>query len=321
MEIAFENPDPHAPEAGRPAIHRFSHEAMATVFGIWIRHEDGKYAEQAAWDAFRLLERIETDLNRFEPSSDISRLNAIAPGDRLRLGQSAFECLEQAFAVYRSTGGAFDVTAGGTKDFWNRGPSLWKRFSVRFTGSLPPIGMHHLHLQIDEWTVATDAPVRVDLGAIGKGYAVDRMLGRLAEWDLTDALVHGGASSVAAEGCGPGSRGWPVTLRHPVRKENVLARFEIENRALGASGLEKGAHIIDPATGKPAQRVLAAWAAAPQAAEADAFSTAFMIMPVGDMEACLAKHPELGALVVRRSGKGESIFRHGVGGDKEMEHG
>ena len=214
-----------------------------------------------------------------------------------------------------------DVTAGGTKDFWNRGPSLWKRFSVRFTGSLPPIGMHHLHLQGDGWTVTTDAPVRVDLGAIGKGYAVDRMLERLAEWDLTDALVHGGASSAAAGGRGPGSRGWPVTLRHPVRKENVLARFALENRALGASGLEKGAHIIDPATGKPAQRVVAAWAAAPQAAEADAFSTAFMIMPAGDMEACLAKHPELGALVVRRSGKGESIFRHGLGGDKEMEHG
>jgi FAD:protein FMN transferase len=293
-------------------VHSFSHKAMATEFGLWICHDEEEYASQAAWEAFLLLGRIEAELSRFDPNSDIARLNAAKPGEPILLGENAFTCLKQSLAVHAATQGAFDITAGIHKDFWMQRPALLLRVKRRLAGSLPPVGMYHLHLIEGEYAAWKDAPVIIDPGAIGKGFAVDRMGERLQEWGVTDFLIHGGASSVAARGCAPEKKGWPVILRHPISRHRILAQFDLLNGAMGASGLEKGLHIIDPRSKKPVCGAAAAWVIGPDAATADAFSTAFMVMRDDRVEACLLKMPELGALVVRSCGAGETILRHGM---------
>jgi thiamine biosynthesis lipoprotein len=162
------------------------------------------------------------------------------------------------------------------------------------------------------------SPVQLDLGGIGKGYAVDRMAKLLREWSIDIALIHGGYSSVLALNGPPGTKGWPVTLSNPRNRKQTLARLCLQNRAVSGSGLLKGQHIIDPRTGQPVQgdqaegldRIKpafgggksAAWACAPTAATADALSTAFMVMSPTEVKQYCLRHPKVLAMVILKDG-------------------
>ncbi|HQI48968.1 MAG TPA: FAD:protein FMN transferase [bacterium] len=288
----------------------FSSKAMATEFVLCMHHRDAIYAGQAAWEAFRLLEQIEAELSRYDPNSDIARLNALALGEALPLGEHTFACLSQANDLCAASRGAFDVTVGVLKDLWLPEFTIRGKIGRRIKALLMPTGMNHLHLSETGMTVRKDAMVQVDLGAIGKGYAVDRMVERLQEWEIRNFLLHGGTSSVAARGHAPGRSGWPVTLHHPLNRVKVLAQFDLIDRAMGASGVEKGRHIIDPRTRKPATGTLAAWVTAPAAAVADAFSTAFMVMAHATALKCIANTSGIGLLLLSRTDDGRSVIRH-----------
>jgi thiamine biosynthesis lipoprotein len=130
--------------------------------------------------------------------------------------------------------------------------------------------------------------VKLDLGGIGKGYALDRMAEVLDEWEIATALLHGGHSSVLALDAPPGLAGWPIEMG-----ERTLAA---RRRALSASGIRaQGEHIIDPRTGRPPNRRVAAWVSLEldgsrsPGAVAEALSTAFMILPHGVMDAIRAR--------------------------------
>jgi thiamine biosynthesis lipoprotein len=169
---------------------------------------------------------------------------------------------------------------------------------------------------------ATGGGVRIDLGGIGKGYAVDLMAELLEEWGLERALVHGGFSSVLALDAPPGFDGWPLPLSDPAVPSRVLVRRSARQTALSASGLRKGDHILDPRTGEPAREYRAAWAivvrpemahgegradAAPRlapAAVADALTTAFMLLGPGEVETLCEQNPGLEAWILPERGDG-----------------
>ena len=181
-------------------ILRFSHHAMATVFEVLIHGEDPVYAQQAAHEAFLEVDRLEQELSRYIPNSDISCINALAPSGEMLLGPEAFDCLSLALRYSAETNGAFDVTVGSlvdcllTRDKQLRTPSPEKLRLAR-----ERTGMHHLQLNEETQSVKVlDIVPLVDLGAIGKGYAVDRIIDLLKEWDVANVLVHGGTSSVYA---------------------------------------------------------------------------------------------------------------------------
>jgi thiamine biosynthesis lipoprotein len=194
------------------------------------------------------------------------------------------ECLEIALHLYRLTGGAFDVSIGS--------------------------GLERLSLEPEEFTVhALEGGASLDLGGVGKGYAVDRVGELLEEWDLPRALVHGGFSSVLALDPPPGRDGWPLTLSAP-GQGRVLDRVEARRKAFSASGVQKGEHIRDPRTGRSSRDRAAAWVAVPwrdgarAAAVADALSTAFMLQTAEEIAHLCAGHPGLEAWLVPESGEG-----------------
>lgn len=273
--------------------HRFSHEAMAAVFEIVVADADVRYAEQAAWEAFQLLDRIETELSRFMPGSDIWRVGRAPAGEWVRVGAAARACLELALRLNRETGGAFDVTAPG------RPPGRGATDRVRGQ----PV------LEVDSARSAVRAcggPVALDLGGIGKGFALERMAESLGAWDLDHVLLHSGGSTVVVVEPPAGLAGWPVTLADPFAPGHVLTTLELRREALSGSGLRRGPHIIDPRTGRPECRHRAAWARASIGAVADALSTAFMVMDAPAILECCRREPGRRALVVAESGAGRA---------------
>jgi thiamine biosynthesis lipoprotein len=281
-------------------MKRFSHEAMATTFEIIIIHEDERYARQAAIAAFDEVDRLENELSRFLENSDVTRINNLPANQPLQLGLDTFECLKTAKRIYAETSGAFDITIGSLLKCWRneegspREPSPKEVDFARLH-----TGTNLLELNEAEHTIKLSVGgVQVDLGGIGKGYAVDRVAELLREWSTDVALISGGYSSVLALDAPPGKKGWPLTVTNPAGSREIFARPLLRNAALGGSGVQKGGHIIDPRTVKPVVGRLAAWSSAPDATTADALSTAFMIMGLDEIKEYCRRHPETLAMLV-----------------------
>ncbi len=291
-------------------LHHFSHPAMATIFELLIVHPDPVYAAQAAQAAFDELDRLEQDLSRFVENSDVSRINNASAGQSLVLGEAAFDCLQFAARMSAETGGAFDVTVGQLLNCWldkdkkPRHPSPQELdFARKHTG----IGL--LKLDPKNHTVQIVSPMQVDLGGIGKGFALDRMAGLLRDWSIDTALVHGGFSTALALDGPKGTQGWPVTISYPYGKKKTLSHISLQHRAVSGSGLRKGQHIIDPRGGCPVKDTIAAWACAPDGATADALSTAFMVMTADQIERYCRSRPDIAAFVI--SDKQGKLLRFG----------
>jgi thiamine biosynthesis lipoprotein len=307
------------------AVHRFSHQAMGTFFETVIAGVDKEYAGQASRVVFQEIDRIESLFSRFNPCSEISQLNKMKPGEALLIGLETYECLTIAEKVRVDTEGAFDINVRSLIQFPGLSgelqtgkklaplPSLTKGGKEEFEKPSAEIAAHEFpSFELVQTSSGFEArlhsgkkslirSLEIDLGGIGKGYALDKALTFLLDWGIDQALVHGGTSTVAALGSppsiGPAVRGWPVGVGGgwPEAPDQVL----LSGRALSGSGTEvKGKHIIDPRTGLPARAHLAAWASHPSAAEADALSTAFMVMTTAEVEEYCALHPEVWALVI-----------------------
>jgi len=281
-------------------MKRFSHEAMATTFEVIIVHEDERYAGQAAVAVFDEVDRLERELSRFIENSDVTRINSLPANQPLQLGLDTFECLKIAGRMYAETNGAFDITIGSLLECWRnedgtpRSPSPKEIDFARLH-----TGTNLLQLNDVEHTVRLSAsPVQIDLGGIGKGYAVDRIAELLREWSIDVALISGGYSSVLALDAPPGTKGWPLTLTNPAGRKEILARPFLQNGALSGSGVQKGGHIIDPRTIEPIEGRRAAWSSSPDAATADALSTAFMIMGLDEIQQYCSLYPDKLAMVI-----------------------
>jgi len=276
---------------------RFSHFAMATEFELYIFGIDAEYAGQASQAAFAELDLLENVLSRFLPNSDISRINHLQPGQHLIIGPDAMACLKASFRHYLETQGAFDITVGALYACWlNADKSLRHPSEEEIEAAGRKTGLHHLFFDEANFLVAKEvAGLQIDLGAFGKGYAVDKMAEVLAEWGIETALIHGGASSVYARG---GEGGWQTTISHPLDHSRILRGIALKEMAISGSGLQKGSHIIDPLHGRPAQTHLAAWAIAPDAAASDALSTAFMVMSTKQIESYCKDHPQVAAALL-----------------------
>lgn len=290
-------------------IHRFAHKAMATVFEIFIQHDNGNYAQQAAHEAFQELDRLEQELSRFLPNSDITRINQLAPQETICLGEAAFACLQQSLLMHEATHGAFDITVGPLVDIWrNADKSPRTPTAPELEHARQRVGIHHFKLDEAQHTITllNENPLGIDLGAFGKGYAVDQLAELLREWSITTALIHGGMSSLFAMGDPfATSHGWPIALNNPWQRAQRFATVHVRECALSGSGLQKGQHIIDPRNGRPAHGPRAAWAATSTAAHSDGISTAFMLMRAEDIATYCAAHVDTWAMLAAPEHEGE----------------
>lgn len=247
-------------------IHQFNHAAMATHFQVRIACDEQMYAAQAAQAAFDLVDSLESRLSRFRTNSDIARIRELAQAERMRLSEPAFACLAIAKRMEQATHRAFCAAPAALKT----------------QPSFPEWDL----LPEEQSILCVSGRLEFDLGAIGKGFALDRAGELLGQWDCPAFLLIAGGSSILAGDPPPGAPGWSCGLG----EDDASQRFFLTHASLSGSGLAvKGEHILDPRTGRPALRQMRAWVLADTAAESDALSTACMVLSESELEEVLAK--------------------------------
>ena len=264
-----------------PNLHRSNHEAMTTTFEIVVADHPANYARQAARAAFDEIDRLEQCLSRFIESSDISRINLLAAEEPVRVSLDTFECLQLAARISAETHGAFDVT--------------------RVRG-----GMDKVEFDKAQITIALkDAEISLDLGGIGKGFALDKAAEIMNEWSVETALIRAGDSSVLALGVPPDDDGWRVNVGSGAEGDAGREEIMLSDRAVRGSGTSvRGQHIIAPRTGRPAEGPIRTWASCPSATVSDALSTAFMVMSSEEVERLCVEHPDTWAVLLTEDDRG-----------------
>lgn len=288
-------------------IHR---RAMACRFEVTLSGEDAGLVPVARL-ALDEVDRIESALTVFRDTSALVRVNRHAASAPVRVDDDLFGLLRQCRDLHAATGGAFDITSTPLSRCWGfltregRLPSQAEIEAARAC-----VGMNQVELDEARHTVRFGrAGMELNLGAIGKGHALRRVASLLREAGVTHALVSaGGSSAVAVGGRGAGFR-VDVCSRHARR--GPLASVRLREAALGASGAgeqyvqvggSRYGHVIDPRTGWPSSGVLSAVVVSPDAALADALSTAFLIGGAELAETYCAAHPGTLALITLEDG-------------------
>jgi thiamine biosynthesis lipoprotein len=282
---------------------------MATLFEVLLPHgPDNCLPGNQALD---LVDELEDQLTVFRDTSEVSLLNQSACSGPVRVESRLFGLLQFAAHLGIATQGAFDIATGALIKTWGfyqrqgRVPTVAERIEA-----MNRTGMRHVILDSERQTVRyLRAGLEINLGGIGKGYALDRVGEMLRESrGIRSALLHGGASSVLALGAPPSQpAGWTVALKHPWDMERTIGLVNLKNQALGTSAAthqhfeyngRKLGHLLDPRTGWPAEQIQQVSAIAPSAAEADALSTAFFVLGVEATRRYCETHPGIGAIIV-----------------------
>ncbi len=251
-----------------PASLLFQHEAMNTTFCLRLCEDDKKVATGMAKECFDQLDFLESRLSRYAEGSDISCINQMQEGEIRYISEVTHQCLLLALDAHARTSGLFDITLG------NRIEHQKKRES----GNPPPLeGRIIIHPEIAAVTCVSPGR-QLDLGGIGKGFALDQLRALLVEWDSMGGMISAGASSLLAFG----PQVWPVNLTGGSEQR----RCTLQNASLSASSTAiQGGHILHPAGAEamPARACTHVWVTAATAVHAEIWSTALMLLDPEDI--------------------------------------
>jgi len=300
-------------------------QAMATRFELVLHGSDESVLRAAGEEALDEIARVEDELSYFRPTSQVFRINQEAAHGPVRVAPGLFRLLQQARQLSAESGNSFDITVAPLMRCWG----LYTREGrVPEPGELAAAraktGMNLVELDDATSTVRfTREGVQLDLGSIGKGYAVERAGELLREAGVTSALLHGGTSTVLAIGTPPDKDGWMIALEHPANVKGSqehtgvlvlpLAKVSLRDESLSVSAVwgksftaadRSYGHVIDPRTGQPTEGALLSAVVLPSATESDALSTMLLTLGPEGFEQVLRLRPGMRALLAG-SGTGE----------------
>jgi thiamine biosynthesis lipoprotein len=311
--------------------------AMATRFEMILCGENPVALRAAGEEALEEIERLEGQLSIFRPTSEIAHLNTRAAWEPVQISPPVFKLLQHARGLCEESGGAFDIAIAPLVRCWG---------FMGGSGQMPPpedlaaarqvSGMRLVELDAASCSVHFTRPgVMLDLGAIGKGYAIEVAAGILREAGVTNAFLHGGTSTVYALGEPAPGQSWKVVIDAPASgpgrvyletnssrdpatpsQENPLAVVSLREESLSVSaawgkwfkaGGKNYGHVIDPRSGEPAQGSLAAAVVLPSATETDALSTALLVRGAEGHQEINGLRPGMKTLVVTPGADGAPV--------------
>jgi thiamine biosynthesis lipoprotein len=299
-----ESPPASAGSDGRALLRR-EQALMGTFFKVQAVTDDEPQGEEAIDAALAEVARLEDLLSEWRETSEISAVNRAAGRGPVEVGPELYAVVERSIRASELTGGAFDATFGGCGHLWDfrreRPPD-----EDRIASCLSVVG--YRRLQLDPQRSSIHLPrsgMRIGIAGIGKGYAVDRAAEVLLAHGVDDFLVDGGGDIRLAGG--NLDRPWNVGIAHPRRPGELLARLSLDGGAIVTSGdyqryFERDGvryhHILDPTTGRPARRSVAATVIAANATDADALATGLFVMGPERGLALVETLPDVEALMI-----------------------
>lgn len=274
----------------RPLLFKETRILMDTFVEISCFSSDRESVLEAIENAFKELERIEKVFSKFDEKSEVSMVNRLAPLGEVNITRELFGVIARSSYYSELTEGSFDITVAPIIDIW---------LLAQEKGSIPDdetiiealkhTGYKNIAMDENKLTIRfLDKLMKIDLGGIAKGYAVDRAKDIILSHGIESGLINIGGNMFAV-GSPRGKESWSIGIQHPRDKKNIIYKIDLKNRAVSTSGDyerfftlngRRFSHIINPIVGRPAEGVVSVTVVADSAEEADALSTAVFVMGV-----------------------------------------
>ncbi len=293
-----------------PEIRVRSLGAMGSSLDIKVIGEDAVALDAAMDAAIAEIQRIEDMMTSWRPSP-LTRLNEQAGKGPTKVPPELAQIIARGQAMGELTGGAFDITFAGVGKLWS-----FKKGSRRMPGkaelaaALQHVDYRRIKVDAQANTVEIPAGMRIGLGGIAKGYAVDRAMAVLLKHKVEHGIVNaGGDLKVLGKKQG---ESWEIAIKHPRDRQRAMAVLKLSNTCLVSSGDyerffevdgKRYHHILDPRTGYPAQGCISASVLAQNAEQADALATALCVLGPDKGLQMIESLPRAGAIVVGMDGQ------------------
>jgi thiamine biosynthesis lipoprotein len=304
--------------------HERTEAIMGTRIAVELWHEDAAQAEAAIDAVMQEMRRIDALMSHYKPESQLSQINARAAKEPVIVDRELFDLLQESVRFSKITEGAFDITYASVGYLYDYRKQI-RPTEEQIKAALPGVNWRNMLLDEKQHSVRFEREgMRIDLGGIAKGYAVDRGIAILQKRGIEHAVVTaGGDTRIIGDHRG---RPWLIGIRHPDDESKLVTRIPLVDTAMSTSGDyerffdENGVryhHIIDPRTGHSASRVRSATILGPTAMETDGLSkTAFVLGPEKALE-IINRMPEFDAIFVTPDGR--VLYSQGLQDPSELK--
>ena len=302
----------HVPEVSTqniPFVHKKRY-AMGTVFEIVAYYDPAGRASAAIDLALDEVVRLDNVMSNFKPESDLSRMNRDAHFHAVRIPADLYKVIETSLAYSRLSDGAFDVSVGSVVDLWKAALAGGATpTAAQLAQARSCVGFEKIQLIAPDQIEFHSDCMRVDLGSIGKGYAVDRAVAILRSNGIERAYIDAGGSTIYGLGTPPDDDGWLVHLRDPSNRLDpqvkLISNSVSTSEQTAASPLTGDApgHIVVPDSGKPLRTRYAVSVTAKSATDSDALSTTLLLLGPEKGAALVAWLKDVAAIWVSADGQ------------------
>lgn len=298
-------------KSGEISVYRDSKIIMGTVVEVTVAHGSEVTARMAIDQAMQTIQEIDEIMSPYKPESVISRINRDAASGNIDVGKDVFALIKDSIALSRESHGAFDITLLPIMALWGFDQGGQVPDSQKIADNLKLVGFEKLDLDDNNHSVGFKVPgMGLDLGAIAKGWAVDRAMEKIRSLGITDAIIDAGGD-LRVIGSRPGKKFWRIGVQHPREQGALVATFDLRDTAIVTSGdyeryfVADGIryhHILDPGTGFPARGCQSVTVLAATTAEADACATAAFVLGPEKGLSFLRSRPGVRGLIVGADG-------------------
>ena len=281
--------------------YTYSMQKMGSPFNLVIYADTKQIADSAAQESFKLVDSINIVCSDYDSSAELYKLQFAAVGKPIKVSSMLMELLCTSSQAYKDADGSFDITVGPLSRLWrNARKSQIFPTATAINEARKSIGFNKVQLDSNAQKITFLQPnMQLDMGAIAKGYAADKVLALLKSFGITNALVDAGGDMVAF-GMPPQKKGWTIGINVPGQQEKLLERkLVLSNKAVATSGDafqymlhdgKKYGHIIDPRTGYGVTFQRNVTVVAPTATTADWLATACSILTLDQVKILAKKY-------------------------------
>ena len=289
---------------------------MGTIFSISVFHSSAVEAKRAVDQAMAEIVRLDLVMSHFKESSELSRLNRQGSREFVAVDPALYEVIERSIGFSRRSGGKFDVSIAPLLGVWREAREAGRQPSVEQLATASRcVGYWNIELSPPNRIRFRSDCLQVDLGGIGKGYAVERALAVLQKAGVRHAVVNAGGSTIAAIGAPPGEPGWPVQLVATIAGSRTLllrdASISTSAHSLTSFAFEPGlfGEIMDPQQQGPSRRRGTVSVVTDDATTADALSTTLLLMSHEEGRRMLEPFPNTSALWISAARRLDAAYR------------